>query len=308
MRTTTRVGAYVLGLAAVFGGALGVGTATGSVGAKAETHQMAGEHKGENGEGDMGGEHGGAHGGHGGGSATGTPGGLQVSTEGYTLALQNPTVATGAKTDFKFSITGPDGQPVTRYNPLHGKDLHFILARRDLSGFQHLHPTPVGGGVWSVPLTLTDAGAYRVFTDVKPVGAENQLTLGADIFAPGDFQPKDVPQPEQVAKVDGYEVTLKGDLTPGKPSPLTLSVSKDGQPVTNLDPYLEAYGHLVALRAGDLAYLHVHPEGEPGDGKTKPGPDITFDADVPSAGTYRLYLDFSHGGKVRTAEFTAVAK
>ena len=41
---------------------------------------------------------------------------------------------------------------------------------------------------------------------------------------------------------------------------LTLTVTKDGQPVTDLQPYLGAYGHLVALRAGDLAYLHVHPE------------------------------------------------
>ncbi len=55
---------------------------------------------------------------------------------------------------------------------------------------------------------------------------------------------------------------------------------------------------------GDLAYLHVHPDGEPGDGATKPGPAITFFAEVPSAGSYRLYLDFKHGGVVRTAEFT----
>ncbi|MEV5573492.1 hypothetical protein AB0L06_25905 [Spirillospora sp. NPDC052269] len=303
MNTTTRVGAYVLGLAAVFGGALGIGTVTGTVGAKAETgHHM----NAESGD-DMSGEHGGhgAHGGHGGG---GTPGGLLVTDGGYTLAPQTSTVTPGQKTDFRFTVNGPDGKPVTRYTPLHGKDLHLILARRDLSGFQHLHPTAVGGGVWSVPITLTDAGTYRFFTDVQPVGAEKQLTLGTDIFAPGDFQPKAVPQPEQVFKVDGYEVTLKGELKAGEPSPLTLSVSKDGQQVTDLDPYLEAYGHLVALRSADLAYLHVHPEGAPGDGKTKPGPDITFDADVPSAGTYRLYLDFSHGGTVRTAEFTAVAK
>jgi hypothetical protein len=28
---------------------------------------------------------------------------------------------------------------------------------------------------------------------------------------------------------------------------------------------------------------------------------------VPSAAGYRLFLEFRHGGKVRTAEFTAVA-
>ena len=86
---------------------------------------------------------------------------------------------------------------------------------------------------------------------------------------------------------------------------LKLSVAKDGRPVTDLQPYLGAYGHLVALRGGDLAYLHVHPDGEPGDGKTSPGPDVEFGAEVPSVGSYHLYLDFKHDGVVRTAEFAA---
>jgi hypothetical protein len=61
------------------------------------------------------------------------------------------------------------------------------------------------------------------------------------------------------------------------------------------------------LRATDLAYLHVHPAGEPGDGVTPAGPQITFFAEVPTAGDYRLFLDFQHAGVVRTAEFTAHA-
>ena len=88
---------------------------------------------------------------------------------------------------------------------------------------------------------------------------------------------------------------------------MTLSISRNGEPVTDLQPYLAAYGHLVALRDGDLAYLHVHPAGEPGDGTTEPGPDVTFYATAPSTGDYRLFLDFQHDGVVRTAEFTARA-
>ena len=63
----------------------------------------------------------------------------------------------------------------------------------------------------------------------------------------------------------------------------------------------------MALRAGDLAYLHVHPAGAPGDGVTPAGPGITFYATAPTAGDYRLYLDFQHDGVVRTAEFTVHA-
>ncbi|MFG1998106.1 hypothetical protein ACGFNU_03030 [Spirillospora sp. NPDC048911] len=297
MNTATKLGAFTLGLAVVFGGAAGVGDIVGPVGASAESGSQDGS---------------GGHASHGGGSSAETvaapvPGGLQISQDGYTLAPRTTTIKPGEQTDFRFTVTGPDGKPVSRYETLHGKKIHFILARRDLSGFQHLHPAEAGGGVWSVPVKVPDAGAYRFFTDIKPAGAKKQLTLGADLTAPGDFTPTALPEVEQAAKVDDYEVKLNGALVPGKTSKLTLSVSKAGEPVTDLQPYLEAYGHLVALRNGDLAYLHVHPDGEPGDGKTKPGPEITFYAEVPSSGAYRLYLDFQHGGKVRTAEFTAVA-
>jgi hypothetical protein len=81
-------------------------------------------------------------------------------------------------------------------------------------------------------------------------------------------------------------------------------VSRSGRPVTDLDPYLAAYGHLVILRAGDLGYVHIHPVGTPGDGTTPAGPRITFNAEVPTAGDYRLFLDFQHAGQVHTAAFT----
>ncbi|MBA9002322.1 hypothetical protein [Thermomonospora cellulosilytica] len=296
MNTPTKLGAYVLGLGVVFAGAAVVGNVAGPAGPE-ETVRAQGH-----------GEHSGA--GHGGGAhadAPPVPGGLQVSQDGYTLVPQATTVQAGERDEFRFTVNGPDGRPVTRFATIHGKPLHLIAVRRDLRNYQHLHPRMNASGVWSVPLELPDPGTYRIFTDFQPQGAAEQLTLGTDVTAPGDHRPEDLPKAEQTATVDGYEVRLTGTLLPGRSSRLTLSVSRDGEPVTDLEPYLGAYGHLVALRSGDLAYLHVHPDGEPGDGRTRPGPDITFHAEVPSSGAYRLYLDFQHEGKVRTAEFTAVA-
>ncbi|MFB9682009.1 hypothetical protein [Streptosporangium vulgare] len=229
-----------------------------------------------------------------------------MSQDGYTLTPETTTIEPGKATDFRFGVTGPDGRPVTGYQVLHDKKLHFIVVSRDLGSFQHLHPELAAGGVWSVKLTLPEAGAYRAFADFAPEGGSG-LTLGTDLHAAGDYESKALPVANRTATVDGYTVELEGTLTPGASSKLTLKVSKDGRPVTDLQPYLGAYGHLVALRAGDLAYLHVHPDGEPGDGTTPAGPEVTFYAEVPSRGDYRLFLDFQHEGDVRTAAFTARA-
>ena len=227
------------------------------------------------------------------------PGGLASSKDGYTFAVADRTPEPGR---FSFTITGPDGKAVTAFDVEHEKRLHLIVVRRDTAGFRHVHPELAPDGTWSVPLTLPAAGSYRAFADFAPTGGK-PMTLGTDLSVAGDYQPAAY-APSRTAQVDGYTVELAGDLTAGKTSPLTLSVSRGGVLVTDLQPYLGAYGHLVALREGDLAYLHVHPDGEPGDGKTPAGPQVKFAAEVPSAGTYRLFLDFKHGDVIRTAEFT----
>jgi len=290
MNTVTRLGGFALGLAAVFGAAYGIGRVADPAAPVAESrHDGGAAHASDPTE----------QGGH--DEAAGLPGGLLVSDRGYTL---EPVAAPAG--EFAFRVTGPDGQPVTRYDVAHDKRMHLIVARRDLSGFRHVHPDLAPDGTWRVDTPLAGPGQWRAFADFTPTGGE-PLTLGVDLTVPGALTERPLPAPATSTTVDGYTVTLAGEPQPGRTSPLTLTISRDGQPVTDLEPYLGAYGHLVALRRGDLAYLHVHPEGAPGDGRTRPGPDVTFFAEVPSVGSYRLYLDFRHGGRVHTAEFTVVA-
>jgi hypothetical protein len=112
-----------------------------------------------------------------------------------------------------------------------------------------------------------------------------------------------VPAVSATDEVDGFDVSVEGDLSAGSASALTVSVTRNEQPVTSLEPYLGAYGHLVALREGDLAYLHVHPEGaEPVAGQTS-GPDVDFATTAPTPGRYYLYFDFQVDGQVHTARF-----
>jgi hypothetical protein len=297
MNTGLRITAFAAALAATFGTAYGVGKGVDPVVADTAPAPHEEAHRTPTGKQ----EGGGGHGGH----DTPPAGGLQISENGYTLDLRTPRVTAGKRADLRFTVRDDSGRAVTAYRREHGKELHLIVASRDLGTYRHLHPTRAADGTWSTPVDLPQAGGYRVFADFTPArkGAEG-LTLGADLAAAGPYAPKDLPAPSRTARTAGYEVELTGTLRPGTASELCLKVSRDGKPVTNLQPYLGAYGHLVALRSGDLAYLHVHPNGEPGDGKTRPGPDISFTATAPSAGSYRLFLDFQHEGKVHTAAFT----
>lgn len=300
MNTGVKITVFAAALAATFGTAYGVGAGVGPVGAPAKPAH--GTHAAQASAGSGGSGASAGHGGHDQAAAQApAAGGLQVSEGGYTLSLDTPRIAAG-QGELRFSVKDAQGRKVTEYKTEHGKELHFIVASRDLTVYRHLHPVRAQDGTWSTPVDLPAAGGYKAFADFAPAapGAKN-VTLGADLSVPGAYAPAPMPPAVNTADVDGYQVALGGTLDPGKAGELKLTVSKDGKPVTNLEPYLGAYGHLVALRDGDLAYLHVHPN------EGGPGPDVSFTATAPSAGTYRLFLDFQHEGKVRTAAFTVNA-
>jgi hypothetical protein len=286
MTPGVKLAAYGAGLAVVFAGSLGLGSLAGPIDdADDDTHVDHGA---------------------GGVVATDTaPGGLQATAEGYTLELLTPSLPAGVPDTIRFRILDAVGEPVVAFDELHERQLHLIVVDRQLVTFQHVHPTLAADGTWSTDLVL-DPGTYRVFTDVAPTALGHALTLGSDLVVPGEVAVAPPSAPSTVSEVDGYEVELAGTLADGETSELTLTVSHDGAPVTDLDPYLGSYGHLVAIRAGDLAYLHVHPTGEPGDAHTAAGPAIGFGVAVPGPGTYRLFLDFRHDGVVRTADLTVV--
>ncbi|MFD9504269.1 hypothetical protein [Streptomyces sp. NPDC060035] len=297
MNTAGKITSFTAALAVSFGAAYGLGTAVGPLGgtepAPRADHVNSAASEG---------------GGDGDDHAESPAGGLQISEAGYTLDLLTPHLKAAQESELRFAVRDGSGRPVTAYQREHDKELHLILASRDLATYRHLHPTRAADGTWSTPVALPAAGDYRVFADFVP-GAKNapDVTLGADLAVAGTYKPAELAKPSRTATVDGYTVTLNGELRPGAAEALTFDVSRAGRPVTDLQPYLGAYGHLVALRAGDLAYLHVHPDGEPGDDSTESGPGVSFTSTAPSSGTYRLFLDFKHNDTVRTAAFTVRA-
>ena len=227
--------------------------------------------------------------------------GLAVSEDGMTLSFARSELPRGRATELRFAILGRDGRPVRDFEVEHERRMHFIVVRRDGQGFQHLHPRMDADGTWHVRLKLPDAGSYRAFADFKRGGSPH--TLVADLAVDGNAGYLPLPAQSTTADTgDGYRVRLNaGAVSVGREAQLRFTVTRSGQ-VIHTEPYLGAGGHLVALREGDLAYLHVHPEEqEHAEGQEDA---VSFMSEFPSAGRYRLYLQFKHDGRVHTAEFT----
>jgi len=213
---------------------------------------------------------------------------------GYDLDLTTTAFQAGAKVPVAFKIVDAEQRPVTGFAVRHTKKLHLIAVSKDFARFRHVHPVMAADGTWSIDLAL-DPGDWRLFADFQPDGGENQV-VDRDITVAGEPVVTTDVEPHSVAGVDGYQVAAIGDLVAGgQGAMLEFEVRRNGRPVTDLQPYLGAYGHLVVLRESDMQYLHVHPEGG------MPSPRVRFHVEVPTAGTYYLYLDFKVAGTVHTA-------
>ena len=205
--------------------------------------------------------------------AASEPAGLAVEAAGLRLIIDRTRLAAGAREELRFRVVDEDGTALREFQTEHERRMHLIVVRRDLTGFQHLHPRMSSDGTWAAPLELEDAGSYRVFADFK--SNERSHTLGADMHVAGAFEPAAVPPvSDRGDATDGYEARLTEH-----DGELRFAIFAGGRRVRDIEPYLGARGHLVALREGDLAFLHVHPESEATEGA-----DIRFRAEYPSPG------------------------
>ena len=225
------------------------------------------------------------------------PGGLSMTAGDFLFVPSETRLKPGVEQQWTFQIRDGQGEVVTNFEDAHGERSHLIVVRRDLTCFQHLHPEMDADGTWSVDLELPKPGVYRAFVDIVVDG--RPTTLGVDLFAPGTLDVAPRPTSSREATVDDYEVMLQPDeITAGGDTVLEFEIHRNGEAVSELAPYLGARGHLVALREGDLAYLHIHPletDSESGI--------IEFRARFPPRGRYRLFLQARPDGKLITSSF-----
>ncbi|AYA36995.1 hypothetical protein D3Y59_07960 [Hymenobacter oligotrophus] len=184
---------------------------------------------------------------------------------------------------------------------VHEKKMHLIVVSKDLAEFYHEHPNLQASGRYEVPFTFKTGGEYVLFQDYQPVGKAHQLSRQVVTVAGAPKKPVQFAQDQLRWTNDGYTAALSFDkrVQAGQPLVVAANLSRQGQPITDLANYLGAKGHMVIIGADTEQYLHVHPQH--GNGS---GPKVSFQTTFDKPGLYRVFLQFNHAGKVRTADFT----
>jgi hypothetical protein len=289
-KTSSRLAAFGAALLLTGGAAAAVGSATDATPPFQDCLEIAAGEPGMEDEG-MGGED----------MVAAVPGahGLTSELAGVTLRPRPARFSAGGTAEWRFQIVDCDGEPVRDFEPENGKLLHLIVVRSDFTGYQHLHPKLHADGTFSVAIETAQAGRYRAIADFVIDG--RKYVVGTDLKVPGPAPQAPLPAPVLETTSDGFGVELQPPavLEAGEEAQMTFRITRGGRPVDELEPYLGAYGHLVALHSPDLAYSHVHPAGEDPERGA-----ISFDVELDEPGTYRLFVQFQIRGRVHTAAFT----
>ncbi len=212
----------------------------------------------------------------------------------------------GVETTLTFTIADPDGKPVRRLEVVHEKLLHLLITSADLAWFAHEHPSRRRDGTFTLRMTFPAAGRYTLFHDFTPPRVGMQV-VPVDVTVEG---PPLAPTPlvvdaDRPKTVDGYTAALtpSAPLVAGKNLSLAVSLSREGTPVTDLEPFLGAMGHLIIVSADRTRFVHSHPVERSGARPTR-GPEISFQCHFPAPGTYKAWAQFQRRGQVLTVPFT----
>ena len=214
--------------------------------------------------------------------------------DGFMLKLGSAELPARRGLPFWFAIAGPDGRRLRSFAVSGTTRMHLIVLRRDLAGFQHVHPAMGPNGIWTASLDLSRPGPYRAYALFRAAGADR--IVSAALRVAGTYVPKPEPRPRAVVGAGGgYRVSMSRGARSGR---LTFRVFRGGRALSRLAWFQGGRGQLVVVRGTELAHVQAD-NGQAGPGKT-----VRFDAGLSSPGRYHLFLVFRAGGAVRTAAYT----
>jgi hypothetical protein len=243
---------------------------------------------------------------------------LEVATNPGTVEPRQPTELTITLRD------AATGAPITDLQLEHQRLVHLIVVSDDLALFSHEHPTPAGDGTFRLSYTFPSAGPYHLYADFvsATLGAQAlgaPLTVAGTPPAAGTLAPGATALNANGAQVD-FAVEPAAPRV-GQPAQLRFRLSQNGQPLSDLGPYLGVGGHLVAVSQDLQEYAHTHPSSAamsmdmsnmvgmdhahmtaaPPDARF--GPEVGFTLTFRRPGLHKVWGQFSRDGDVIVAPF-----
>ena len=181
---------------------------------------------------------------------------------------------------------------------MHEKLMHLIVVSKDLSYFEHLHPTYAGAGRFDVQTSFPAGGYYQLIADFTPTGlGETVQSHWVTINGKAPKAVKLQPDKSLTKQVGDKEVTLAFDhLMAGMTLDMVFTFKQGAAktPVTDLQPYLGSVGHIVAISEDGKEYVHVHPT----DPAATSGPTAAFKILFPKKGIYKIWGQFQQNNEV----------
>jgi hypothetical protein len=240
------------------------------------------------------------------------------ASRAYDVDITTAPAAITAGRPFQLRVTVRDPKTnavVKRFTEVHEKRFHMFVISQDLKHYDHVHPEQLPDGTWVLDLTVPRPGSYKVYADFLPQGGSPQV-ITRDLVTAGhtDALASSAsglsPDPVLRTTVGRVSVALSlpsRGLVAGREETLTYRITdaKTGSPVTDLEPYLGAWGHSFILSEDMKHVVHAHPvEHVPHTGSQAGGPTLTFRAVLPEPGNYRVWTQLQRGGSIETAVFT----
>ena len=230
---------------------------------------------------------------------------------------------------FTITYTLKDGQGAAVEEPglrlTHDRLMHLIVVSQDLKHFQHIHPLPEGGGRYSAASAVPEAGKYLLFNEFVTAAGVTQVerdlldTTGSAPDSQAQLTP-DLGKKQRVGELEVVMASTSPRVRRRLPVSFTLDVTRDGSPVTELEPYLAAPCHIVIISADTRQFAHTHGDvpGGPMSGDMSDmdmsqmssmpvpdhfGPRLQFTHTFMQQGVYRVWLQFGYKGQVQTVAY-----
>ena len=280
------------------------------------------------------------------------------------LHTEPQKIDAGKPATLTFHLTDADGEPFTDLMVHHDRILHVLVVSENLQIVGHIHPEDFESrdmlaeleGAYTVHFTFPEAGRYILAFDVMTADAEFSKYLYVDVA--GEKKMADLSKDLRTEKsVFGYteeggdrftkavsvtdgkgtstyhvKITVPDRIKAGEMVHIGYNFSRDGKPITDFVPFLDAPMHFAIVSTRLDGILHTHGTVPTNSQTDKPmkddphaghkmkksatsghqhqgitpdkfGPAVMLMATFPKAGLYQIFGQLKHSDQILWSSF-----